>query len=59
MPVAKYDCECKFNVSNVVNVSKVHIQDIEDGEGNKNNSITITMVYYNKTRYVYYNYNGG
>ena len=59
MPVAKYDSECKFNVSNVVNVSKVHIQDIEDGEGNKNNSITITMVYYNKTRYVYYNYNGG
>ena len=52
MPVAKYDSECKFNVSNVVNVSKVHIQDIEDGEGNKNNSITITMVYYNKTRYV-------
>ena len=50
MPVAKYDC--KFNVSIVVIVSKVHIQDIEDGEGNKNNSITTTMVYYDKTRYV-------
>ena len=48
MPVAKYDCECKSNIS----VSKVYIQDIDDGEGNKNNSITTTMVYYDKTRYV-------
>ena len=48
MPIAKYDCKCKFNVS----VSKVDIQDTEDGEGNKNSSVTTAMLYDNKARYV-------